>query len=191
MARIYLKTVWPCLLMLMLSMMPELAGPVWAQPGGMGGGGGPGGGEGPGRPAPPRFDLNKATTITGQIESLGSYGMTGWRAMPGMAVQGLVLKTGQGTIEVYLGPPSYVSKQKFTLQKGDTLEVRGFRVTKENRTAFLAAKVKKQGRTLTLLDEQGFPLWRQRGPGGPGPEGAGPGRMGSGGMGPGGFGRER
>jgi len=154
---------------------------VWSQPGGMGpgggmggpmggggmggpmdGGGGPGPGEGPGRKAPPRFDMSKASTITGQVESLGSYGLTGWRSMPGLAVQGLVLKTEQGNIEVYLGPPSYVTEQKFTMQKGDFLEVKGLKVFHEDKEAFLAAEVKKNKQKLSLLDENGSPLWKQQ-----------------------------
>jgi len=129
------------ILIMFLGMAPQ----VWGQPGGMGKGGGmgglmggggmggpkdgeggPGPGGGRGRKAPLRFDLTKATTITGQVESLGSYGMSSWRSMDGMAIQGLSLKTEHGNIEVYLGPPSYVTKQKFTLQKGDTLKVKGF-----------------------------------------------------------------
>ena len=64
--------------------------------------------------------LTKATTITGQVASLGSYRLASWRSLPGMAIQGLMLKTDQGNIEVYLGPPSYVTEQKFSLQIDDT-----------------------------------------------------------------------
>lgn len=196
---------------LIFIMVLALTSQVWAQPsgmgkgglmggGGMGGGmdgsGGPDGGRGPGRQAQPRFDLKQATTITGQIESLGSYGTTGWRSMPGMAVQGLVLKTDQGNIKVYLGPPSYVTKQKFTLQNGDTLEVNGFKVSHEHQTTFFAAKVKKNEQTLNLLDERGTPLWKQQDAGGPGAEranrsGNDPSQVGSGGMGGGSMGRGR
>lgn len=164
--------------------------------GGMGGGPGRGGGKGPGGQAQPRFDLNKATTITGQVESLGSYGMAGWRSLPGMAVQGLILKTEDGNVEVYLGPPSYVTKQKFTLQKGDTLEIKGFRVTHEHQAAFFAAAVKKNDQTLSLLDEHGFPLWTQQDAGKPNSERAGrggndPSQVGGGMMGTGSQGRGR
>jgi len=169
---------------LMLIMTLAMATQVWAsgmgKSGGMGGlmggggmdgniGGGPGGGGGKGQrgQAQPRFDPKKATTITGQVESLGSYGMAGWRSLPGMAVQGLILKTGDGNLEVYLGPPSYVTKQKFTLQKGDTLVVKGFRVTHEHQAAFFAAEVKKNDQTLSLLDEHGSPLWKQQDADGP------------------------
>ena len=159
-----------------------MASQVYAQPSGMGKGGlmggggmggpmdgegGPGPGGGRGRQAPPQFDLTKATIITGQIESLGSYGMAGWRSMTGMAVQGLILKTEHGNIEVYLGPPSYVAEQKFMLQKGDTLKVKGFKVIRKDQAAFFAAEVKKDDQTLSLLDEHGSPLWKQQDAGGP------------------------
>ena len=206
-----LKTTCFWLTWLILIMSLAMAPQVWGQPGGMGkgggmgglmggggkdGGGGPGPGGGSRRKVPPRFDLTKATTITGQVESLGSYRLASWRSLPGMAVQGLILKTESGNIEVYLGPPSYVTKQKFMLQKGDTLEVNGFKVVHEHQTAFFAAKVKKNNQTLTLLDEDGSPLWKQQDTGGPGPKKAGrggrdPSQVGGGMMGAGGMGQGR
>lgn len=205
---------------LLLIMMLAMTSQVWGQPGGVGQGGGMGGlmrgggmggpmdgkdGRGPGggskRRTPPRFDMSKATTITGQIESLESYGSGSWRSLPGLAVHGLILKTGQGNIEVYLGPPSFVKEQKFPLQTGDTLELQGFKVFHGENPAFYAAKVKKNNQTLILLGEDGLPLWKQEDTGGPGAERArrggkddssqmGGGMMGGGMMG-GGMGRGR
>lgn len=183
---------------LLLVMVLAMASPVGAQgPGGgmggpmggggmggpMGGEGGPGPGGGKGRNGPPRFDLRQATTITGQVENLGSYGLSSWHSLPGMAVQELVLKTEKGNIEVYLGPPAYLTKQKFTLQKNEPLELKGFKVMHQDKPAFFAAKVKKQGQTLDLLDEQGMPLWTQEQSGGPGSDRAGRGGRDSGMMG--------
>ncbi|MHB9075044.1 MAG: hypothetical protein ACYC6G_16135 [Desulfobaccales bacterium] len=200
---------------LILIMTLATAPQVWAQPsgmgksggmgglmggGGMGGdmGGGPGGGgdKGPGGQAQPRFDLNKATTITGQVESLGSYKLATWQHMTGMAVQGLILKTEQGQLEVYLGPPSYVTQQKFPLLTGDTLEVKGFKVVHGDKPAFFAASIKNGHQTLTLLDEEGSPLWKQQDTGGPNSNRAGrggndPGQGGGGMMGTGSRGKGR
>lgn len=207
----------PCswLIRLILIMVLSMASQAWAQTSGMGKGGGMGGlmggggmggpkdgegGPGPGggrrRKAPLRFDLTKATTITGQVENLGSYGTSSWRALPGMAIQGFMLKTDQGNIEVYLGPPSYVTQQKFTVQKGDTLKVKGFKVIHKDQAAFFAAEVKKDNQTLNLLDEDGSPLWKQQDAGGPGPERTGrggndPSQVGGGMMGTGGMGGGR
>jgi len=196
---------------LILITVLSMASQVWAQPSGMGKGGlmggggmgGPQGGEGGfgpgggrGQKAPPRFDLTKATTITGQVESLGSYKLASWRSLPGMEVQGLILKTEHGNIEVYLGPPSYVAEKKFSLHVGDTLEVNGFKVLREHQAAFFAAKVKKNNQTLNLLDEDGSPRWKQQDAGGSGPEKAGrggrdPSQVGGGTMGTGSMGRGR
>jgi hypothetical protein len=107
-------------------------------------------------------------TVQGQVESLGSYGMTGWKAMPGMQVQGLLLKTDKGNITVHLGPPSYVRKQGFDLKQGDSLEVTGSQVTRDGQTLLLAAQAKKDGQTLKVRDEQGVPLWQDQDHGGRG-----------------------
>ena len=129
------------------------------------------------------YNPKTVTTVQGQIEDLGSYGMQGWRTAPGMEIQGLVLKTRTGNITINLGPPWYVSKQGFALSKRDTLEVTGSQVTKDDKTVLLAAEVKKNGQTLKVRDEKGAPLYRGQGPDGPGTEGRGHGGMGSGGRG--------
>jgi uncharacterized membrane protein YgcG len=128
-------------------------------------------------------------TVKGQVESLGSYGMTGWKAMPGMQVNGLLLKTDKGNITVHLGPPSYVRKQGFDLKQGDLLEVTGSQVTRDGQTLLLAAQVKKAGQTLKVRDEQGVPLWQEEDHGGRGAGGRGWGGMGSGGRSHGGGGQ--
>ncbi len=109
--------------------------------------------------------------------------MQEWRAAPGMEIQGLVLKTSKGNITIHLGPPWYVSRQGFVLRKGDTLEVTGSKVTKDEKAVLLAAEVKKNGQTLKVRDEKGVPLFRGQGPDGQETKGRGRGGMGSGGRG--------
>ena len=204
------RTIWSWLILLIAILMISLALLMWAQHSGWGQGGpggeddpgwgrgpgrGPGGG-GPGGQARPRFDPRQAITLKGQIESLGSYGRSGWRVAPGMVVQGLVLKTENGYTELDLGPPGYVTEKGFRLKMGDILEAVGFQAARDGRTIFFAATVKTPDQTLKLLDDQGSPLWRPRGPRGPGPGGMGPdgpppGGMGPDGMGPGGQGPGR
>jgi len=194
-----LKSRWPWLTLLLLILTLCIYCLVWAQPpdqgrGGPGGGDDPGWGGGPGRdgpggpggPARPQFDTRQAVTIKGKIESVGSYGMTGWRVAPGMVVQGLVMETAKGYLEIDLGPPGYLAGKGMQLKKGDTLEVIGFHADREGRKILVAAAVKTPGQTLRLLDTQGFPLWR-RGPGGPGPGGTGLDGLEPGGPGPGRF----
>jgi hypothetical protein len=167
--------------LMILTMFLELSGPTAGQPLGF-----PGGGRRHrGSETQDRQLYNPQTVITvqGQIEDLGSYGMQGWRVAPGMAIQGLVLKTSKGNLTVNLGPPWYVRKQGFTLQKGDTLAVTGSKVTKDEKTVLLASEVTKNGHTLKVRDEKGVPLFRGQGPDGPGTEGRRRGGMGSGGRG--------
>jgi hypothetical protein len=170
--------------LIILIMLLELVCPAVAQRGGgaRGGGGGDSGAHGR-----QEYNLQTVTTVKGQVESLGSYGMTGWKAMPGMEVQGLLLKTDKGNITVHLGPPAYVRKQDFDLKQGDSLEVTGSQVTRDGQPLLLAAQVKKDGQILKVRDEQGLPLWQEEDLGGRGAGGRGRG-TGSGGGGPGGRG---
>ena len=98
-----------------------------------------------------------------------------------MAIQGLVLKTDKSNITIQLGPPGYISKQGFTLHKGDTLKVTGSKVTMDEQIVLLAAEVTKSGQTLKVRDEKGVPLFRGQGPNEPETKGRGRGGMGSGG----------
>jgi hypothetical protein len=176
MPKIHLSTRW-WLSPIILTMILGLAWPAVAQHRGFGGGGGPG--------APERqlYNPQTMTTVQGQVENPGSYGMQGWRVTPGMEIKGLVLQTSKGDITVNLGPPWYVSKQGFALKKGDTLEVTGSQVTKDEKTVLFAAEVKKNGQTLKLRDEKGVPLFRGQGPDGQETKGRGRGGMGSSGRG--------
>ena len=101
------------------------------------------------------YDPQTVTTVKGQVESLGSYDMTGWRVAPGMRTQGVVLKTEAGDITVNLGPPWFPRKQDFTVKQGDTLEVTGSKVTRDDQTWLLATQVKNGEQTLKVRDENG------------------------------------
>jgi len=104
--------------LMIFTLLLELSGPAAGQQLGFSGGGRRhGGSETQDRQV---YNPQTVTTVQGQVEDLGSYGMQGWRVSPGMAIQGLVLKTSKGNLTINLGPPWYVRKQGFTLQKGDT-----------------------------------------------------------------------
>jgi hypothetical protein len=167
--------------LMILTLLLELSRPAAGQQlGFLGGGRRHGGSETQDRRL---YNPQTVTTVQGQVEDLGSYGMQGWRVAPGMALQGLVLKTTQGSLTINLGPPWYVRRQGFTVQKGDTLEVTGSKVTKDEKTVLLAAEVKKNGQTLKVRDEKGVPLFRGQGPDGQEAKGRGHGGMGAGGRG--------
>jgi len=76
----------------------------------------------------------------------------------------LVLKTDKGeTIPVHLGPEWYIDKQEITFKPGDKVQIRGSRITFEDKPAIIAAEVTKDGRTLQLRDSNGVPVWAGRG----------------------------
>ena len=89
---------------------------------------------------------------------------------PGHADPRRGLKTEAGDITVNLGPPWFPRKQDFTVKQGDTLEVTGSKVTRDDQTWLLATQVKNGEQTLKVRDENGKPLWRQHEPSGAGPE---------------------
>jgi hypothetical protein len=115
-----------------------------------------------------QYNPETVTMVTGQVEDPGSYGMTGWRVAPGMETQGLILKTDKDRIAVDLGPAWYVNQQDFKITKGDTLEVTGSKISRNEKTVMLASEAKKDGKTLKVRDEKGSPLWREQSRGGRG-----------------------
>jgi hypothetical protein len=182
MHRIYLRAKnLGVLSLILLIMILELPGSAAAQPLGFSMGGRRHGGSG----AQDRQGYNSQTVITvkGEVEALGSYGMTGWRVAPGMQTKSLVLKTDKGDMKVNLGPPWYARKQSFYISRGDFLEVSGSQVTRDGQSQLIASQVKKDGQTLKVRDEKGTPVWREEDSGGRGSGGMGSGGRGIGGRG--------
>lgn len=71
----------------------------------------------------------------------------------------LALKTDTGTVEVRLGPPTFLTEQKVEIAKGDTIEVIGSRVTIGESQVVLAREIRKGDAAWTLRDNGGQPLW--------------------------------
>lgn len=100
---------------------------------------------------------NPATveTVAGTIESID-------RTVPmkGMS-RGvhLTLKTSIGPVSVHLGPEWYVERLDNPLKKGESVEVKGSRVTFAGTPAIVAAEVKKGDAVLKLRDDNGIPAW--------------------------------
>jgi hypothetical protein len=77
----------------------------------------------------------------------------------------LVLKTEAESMEVMLGPASFLKKQDFAIAKGDEVEVIGAKIKMGGQDQLLAREVKKGDKTLTLRDKMGRPMWAgMRGP---------------------------
>jgi hypothetical protein len=113
------------------------------------------GGWGPGTPYQRLYNPATAETISGAVEDVQS--VVPMRGM-NTGVQ-LILKTEKETIPVMLGPAWYIERLDVKIQKGDTIEVKGSRITLSGKPAFIAAEIKKGDKTLVLRDSSGIPAW--------------------------------
>jgi hypothetical protein len=108
-----------------------------------------------GRGRPGRI-YNPATviTVTGTVEEVQQYTRGhGWRGTH------LTLNTGKETLDVHLGPASFLEDKHFTFAKGDRVEVTGSKVKFGDADALIAREVKKGDKTLVLRDADGVPQW--------------------------------
>jgi len=71
----------------------------------------------------------------------------------------IVLKTDKETIPVHLGPGWYIERLDTKIEKGDSVEVKGSRVTFAGKPAIIASEVKKGDNILVLRDGAGIPAW--------------------------------
>ncbi len=114
-----------------------------------------------GRGGGPLYDVKSEVKITGTVQEVqqfsGRSGGTGTH---------LVLSTDAGTLDVHVGPTAYIAQQQFSFAKGDSIEVLGSKINLSGTDTLLAREITKGGKTLSLRDKDGFPLWSGRGRGG-------------------------
>lgn len=109
------------------------------------------------------YDVKTETTITGTVESVENITGAGGRGRRCMGGTHLVVKTGNDTVEVHVGPTAYLAEKGITLAKGDTLEILGSRVKVDNENVLIARQIKTGEDTWTLRDASGRPAWSGRG----------------------------
>ncbi len=100
---------------------------------------------------------NPATvvTVSGAVESVDKI-----TPMKGMhSGIHIVVKTDKESVDVHLGPEWYIERLDTKIEKGDTVEVKGSKITYEGKPAIIAAEVKKGDHTLVLRDSAGIPAW--------------------------------
>jgi len=91
------------------------------------------------------------TTVKGTVEEV--------QQIPGQGANTgthLVLKTDSGTYDVHVGPTSFLASQKFSFAKGEEVEVTGSKIGSDT---LIAREIKKDGKVLTLRNQQGIPAW--------------------------------
>jgi hypothetical protein len=117
----------------------------------------------------PMYDTKTETTLKGTVEEVktttGTMRGRGRMGMPGMDMEGthVMLKTGSETIEVHLGPSSFMKEKSIEIAKGDAVEVVGSRVKVGESDALIAREIRKGEASWTLRDADGRPLWMMMG----------------------------
>ena len=113
-------------------------------------------GSGPGARAR-MYNPATETTVNGTVEEVKIVaGRHGWHGTH------LMLKTEDKTLDVHLGPESFLKEKGFNFAKGDQVEVIGSTTPYKGGEAMIAREVKKGGETLVMRDAQGIPQWSMR-----------------------------
>jgi hypothetical protein len=101
------------------------------------------------------YNPSTVETVSGTVESVDKV-----TPMKGMySGIHLTVKTDKENVDVHLGPEWYIERLDMKIQKGDTIEVKGSRVTIAGKPAIIAAEVKKGDSVLVLRDNNGMPAW--------------------------------
>ena len=100
------------------------------------------------------YDPKTVETVSGEVVSLDKITDRGM----GYGLS-LTLKTGRGTILVYLGPSWFLEKQDLTFGPKDQVEITGSQITLQGKPAIIAGQVKKGDKSLKLRDPAGIPAW--------------------------------
>ena len=108
----------------------------------------------PRRSRPARFDPATVTSVEGEIQDIQRISRP--RAQEGVH---LTLSTGTESIDVHLGPASYLDVQSVKLAKGDRVKVTGSKETVGGKTGIIAQEVQRGDEQLVLRDAAGVPAW--------------------------------
>jgi len=133
--------------------------PTMPPMGGMGGMG-----WGMGSPYNRMYNAATAETLKGVVVSVDSFStmgaMPGARQMPGMqpGIQAM-LKTDKDTVSVHLGPAWFIENQDIRILPRDSIQVKGSRITFDDKPAIMASEITKGRYDLRLRDEKGMPVW--------------------------------
>jgi hypothetical protein len=71
----------------------------------------------------------------------------------------IVVKTNKETLEVLLGPKSFLDTQNLKVVKSDRIKVTGSRVILDDAPTIIAAEITRGDQVLKLRDKEGAPLW--------------------------------
>ncbi len=108
------------------------------------------------------YDPATVETISGDVLKVDTIQRRGGRFS---AIHLVVATHGGETIDVLLGPSSFLDKQPVRIGEKDKIEVTGSRITasSDGKPAIIAATVRKGDAVLKLREADGTPLWRRKG----------------------------
>jgi hypothetical protein len=111
------------------------------------------------------YDPATETTFKGVIDDVSQVTPDSMKGMQmkgmgrGMTGTHLTVKTGDEVRTVMLGPSTFTESKGFKFAKGDNVEITGSKVTMGGTDYIVAREIAKDGKTLTLRDKTGTPLW--------------------------------
>ena len=102
----------------------------------------------------PKYDKATETKVKGTVEELKFVPPTGSKPMVY-----LVLKSAQGSVDVFLCPKSFLEEMGVVFKASDEIQVTGSKVKQDSADLILAREVVKGDDTLTLRFGDGKPVW--------------------------------
>jgi len=103
---------------------------------------------------PPKYDLHTETKMKGTVEEV---------KLPAKGsekeVVHLLMKNGDGVVDLYFCPKSFMDDMGVSFSKGDELAFTGSKVKYDGADLILAREVLKGSDTLVLRDDKGNPVW--------------------------------
>jgi hypothetical protein len=106
----------------------------------------------------PRYDPKTEVTLRGTVEAVTEHAGQGY----GTGVH-VTLRAKTGTVEVHLGPATFLRESGLELARDDSIEIVGSRVKGDQGEYVIARQVRKGDKTVTLRDSNGVPAWSGRG----------------------------
>jgi DNA/RNA endonuclease YhcR with UshA esterase domain len=102
-----------------------------------------------------KYDLSKQVTTRGTVQEVRNFQCP----VSGTVGTHITLKQDLGTIEVHLGPATFLKNYDIEIKKGDQVEVLGAKITFEGKPALIAKVVSEDKITYAFRDSSGKPLW--------------------------------
>lgn len=99
-----------------------------------------------------QYDTTTVVTLSGNVVSVDTVGS----GRMGVRLQ---LRSAKETIPVHLGPSWVLERDGMRFTPGDRIEIVGSRVQFGGAPALIAREVRKAGKTVTLRNRAGMPLW--------------------------------